>query len=52
MIVEQQSLVIATTDGSLRILELQRAGGQRMTTMEFLNANGEVLPGLSSQSER
>ncbi len=48
MIVEKQSLVIATTAGSLKILELQRAGGQRMTTMEFLNANGDVLPGLST----
>ena len=48
MIVEQQSLVIATASGSLRILELQRAGGQKMTIMEFLNANREVLPGLST----
>lgn len=52
MIVEQQSLVIATIRGSLKILELQRAGGQRMPVTQFLNANGEVLTGLSTRPAR
>jgi methionyl-tRNA formyltransferase len=39
LLIEQQSLTIGTADKSLKILELQRAGGQRMTTGEFLNAN-------------
>lgn len=52
MIVEQQSLVIATTQGSLKVLELQRAGGQRMPIAQFLNANDEVFPGLSTQPMR
>jgi methionyl-tRNA formyltransferase len=39
LLIEQQSLTIGTADKSLKILELQRAGGQKMTTGEFLNAN-------------
>ena len=35
---DQQSLVIGTAEKSLKILELQRAGGQRMTAEQFLNA--------------
>lgn len=31
-------LVIGTTDKALRIMEIQRAGGQRMSATEFLNA--------------
>lgn len=52
MMVEQQSLVISTINGSLKILELQRAGGQRMTAKQFLNANGKALLGLSNQASR
>jgi methionyl-tRNA formyltransferase len=36
--VEQQSLIIGTVEKSLKILEIQRAGGQRMTAEQFLNA--------------
>ena len=38
IIVEQQSLIIGTVEKSLKILEIQRAGGQRMTAKQFLNA--------------
>jgi methionyl-tRNA formyltransferase len=34
-----RSLIIGTAEKSLKILELQRAGGQRMTAEQFLNAN-------------
>lgn len=34
----RQSLVVGTSDKSLKILEIQRAGGQRMSTEKFLNA--------------
>lgn len=36
---EGHSLIIGTADKFLKILELQRPGGQRMTTGEFLNAH-------------
>ena len=36
---DRQSLIISTAEKSLKILELQRAGGQRMTTEQFLNAH-------------
>ena len=39
VIVEQQSLIIGTVEKSLKILEIQRAGGQRMTAGQFLNAH-------------
>ena len=39
VVVEQQSLIIGTVEKSLKILEIQRAGGQRMTTKQFLNAH-------------
>ncbi len=39
IIVEQQTLVIGTAEKSLKILEIQRAGGQRMTIEQFLNAH-------------
>ena len=39
IIVEQQSLIIGTVEKSLKILEIQRAGGQRMTAEQFLNAH-------------
>lgn len=39
VMVEHHSLVIGTADRSLKILELQRAGGQRMTAREYLNAH-------------
>ena len=35
----QRSLIVGTAEKSLKILELQRAGGQRMTAEQFLNAN-------------
>lgn len=35
---DRQSLIIGTAEKSLKILELQRAGGQRMTVEQFLNA--------------
>jgi methionyl-tRNA formyltransferase len=38
VIVEQQSLIIGTVEKSLKILEIQRAGGQRISTEQFLNA--------------
>lgn len=38
VLLEQQSLIMGTADKSLKIMELQRAGGQKMTTMEFLKA--------------
>ena len=36
---DRQSMLVGTTEKSLKILELQRAGGQRMTAEEFLNAH-------------
>jgi methionyl-tRNA formyltransferase len=36
---DRQSMVVGTADKSLKILELQRAGGQRMTAEKFLNAH-------------
>jgi len=39
LMVDRQALVITTADKSLRILELQRAGGQRMSTGQYLNAH-------------
>ena len=39
VIVGHQSLIIGTAEKSLKILEIQRAGGQRMTVEQFLNAH-------------
>lgn len=36
--VERQSLLVGTAEKSLKILELQRPGGQRMTALQYLNA--------------
>jgi len=36
---DRQSLVVGTAERSLKILELQRAGGQRMMAEQFLNAH-------------
>jgi methionyl-tRNA formyltransferase len=36
--VEHQSLLVGTAEKSLKILELQRPGGQRMTAQQYLNA--------------
>ena len=43
--IDGQSLIIGTVKKSLRILEIQRAGGQRMTAEQFLNAHkpGECI---------
>lgn len=43
VLVQQHSLVVGTADKCLKILELQRAGGQRMDTDQFLNANDPAL---------
>jgi len=37
--VSQQSFMVGTSDKALKILEIQRAGGQRMTAEQFLNAH-------------
>jgi methionyl-tRNA formyltransferase len=39
LLVDQQSLIVGTGDKALKILEIQRAGGQRMNAAEFLNAH-------------
>lgn len=39
LLVERQSLMVGTGDKALKILELQRAGSQRMTAEQFLNAH-------------
>ncbi len=36
---DRRSLIISTSNKSLKILELQRPGGQRMTAEQFLNAH-------------
>lgn len=38
VVVDQQSLIVGTVEKSLRILEIQRAGGVRMSIEQFLNA--------------
>ncbi len=40
VLVDRQALLIGTAEKTLKILELQRAGGQRMTAEQFLNAQG------------
>lgn len=35
---DRQNMIVATADKALKILELQRAGGQRVTAEQFLNA--------------
>ena len=39
VLAERRSLVIGTADKTLKIIELQKAGGQRMTAEQFLNAH-------------
>ena len=39
LFVDRQSFIVGTAEKSLKILELQRAGGQRMKTGQFLNAH-------------
>lgn len=39
VVVDGHSLVVGTAEKSLKILEIQRAGGQRMTSAQFLNAH-------------
>ncbi len=39
VIIEGQSFVVGTIEKSLKILEIQRAGGQRMKMEKFLNAH-------------
>jgi len=41
MVVEQKSLIVGTAEKALKILEIQRAGGQRMTAEQFLNAQNQ-----------
>ena len=38
IITQQQSLIIGTAEKSMKILEIQREGGQRMTAGNFINA--------------
>jgi len=38
IITQQQSLIIGTAEKSMKILEIQREGGQRMTAADFINA--------------
>ena len=38
VLVDRRSMLIGTAGKTLKVLELQRAGGQRMTTERFLNA--------------
>jgi methionyl-tRNA formyltransferase len=45
---DRQSLIIGTADKALKILELQRPGGQRITAGQFLNAQN---PGLVKLGE-
>jgi methionyl-tRNA formyltransferase len=39
MFAERQSMLIGTAEKSLKVLELQRPGGQRMTAEQYLNAH-------------
>ena len=50
VLADKHSLIIGTLEKSLRILELQRAGGQRMKAEQFLHANssGASPPGTNS----
>ena len=43
VLVKQRSLVIGTAEKCLKVIELQRAGGQRMSASQFLNANDPAL---------
>ena len=45
LLVEGQSLSVGTAEKSLKILEIQRAGGQRMAVEQFLNAHKAALLG-------
>jgi methionyl-tRNA formyltransferase len=38
VVIQQQSFIVGTAEKSLKVLEIQRAGGQRMSTEQFLNA--------------
>lgn len=49
LLVEQQSLIIGTADKALKILQLQRAGGQKMMTADFLNANDPAFFKVTGQ---
>ena len=42
ILVDRQSLLIGTAEKTLKVLELQRAGGQRMTAEQFLNAQKNI----------
>jgi len=41
----REGITVAAAEGGLRLLEVQPAGGRRMTAAEFLNAR-EIRPGL------
>jgi methionyl-tRNA formyltransferase len=43
--VRSAELLIGTASGCLKVTELQRAGGQRMSAAQFLNAGGQSLFG-------
>lgn len=38
VLADQQSFIVGTADKALKIIEIQRAGGQRMSAEQFLNA--------------
>ena len=38
VVIQQQSFIVGTAEKSLKVLEIQRAGGQRMSAEQFLNA--------------
>ncbi len=44
VLIDRQSMIIKTAEKSLRVLELQRPGGQRMTTGQFLHAQKPESP--------
>lgn len=39
ILIESQSMIVGTSHKSLKIMEIQRAGGQKMSAEQFLNAN-------------
>jgi methionyl-tRNA formyltransferase len=38
VVIKKQSFIVGTAEKSLKVLEIQRAGGQRMSAEQFLNA--------------
>jgi methionyl-tRNA formyltransferase len=42
---DKQGICVATGNGDLRLLEVQRAGGRRIRAVDYLNARPELAPG-------